>query len=357
VKVSFLGDISLNDAYTALYQNGCRPFEDVSHVLSGSDMVVGNLECLAEGGHGENTRKRPRLKTSIEALGYIKDLKLSVATLAHNHVYDNLLDGFQKTVSFLAKNNIAYLGAGLTAQEARRPHSINRAGVKICFLNYVSLDTNPNTPEDAPVCINFFSLSNAIDDIRSHRAQADYIVVLLHWGGRFEGGFYPDRNQPRIAHGLIDAGADLIIGGHSHTLQPFEVYRGKYVFYSLGNFCFADINFEGLVYCMQQDKYTESVIVTVDFGPDKYTVALTPVRSRDLRISVDENILQTLRRRAIMYRYCIRHAFFWWFYALHFMFLAPIINFLVASDEPLLQRIRGLGRERLAVFFKKRVRR
>ena len=115
--ITFLGDISLNDKYNYLYKNGEKPFESLKDILFGSDFVVGNLECLAKGDKGENLLKRPRLKTNLETLNYLKDLNLGLALLAHNHTYDNLEDGFLKTINFLKGNSIAYIGAGLSQAE------------------------------------------------------------------------------------------------------------------------------------------------------------------------------------------------------------------------------------------------
>ena len=129
------------------------------------------------------------------------------------------------------------------------PLIISENGVTIGLLNYVTQDTNPNLPENAGICLNMFDEHKAEQDILSLKPKVDHVVVLLHWGGRVEGGMFPDFDQPGIARQLIDCGADLIIGHHSHTFQPVEVYKGKHIFYSLGNFCFSDFTFEGKVCC------------------------------------------------------------------------------------------------------------
>ena len=101
MRIAFLGDISFNDAYNDLYERGVDPFLKISPTLADCDMVVGNLECLSEGDQGENLLKKPRLKAKTATLNYLKSLNISAVTLAHNHVYDNLEDGFTRTISFL----------------------------------------------------------------------------------------------------------------------------------------------------------------------------------------------------------------------------------------------------------------
>ena len=78
MKISFIGDISLNNNYPKLYEKGQKPFSGISDLLKNSDMVVGNLESLAEGREGENHQKKIRLKTSEEALNYLLDINLRV---------------------------------------------------------------------------------------------------------------------------------------------------------------------------------------------------------------------------------------------------------------------------------------
>ncbi len=97
MKIAFLGDIALNDDYNILYHEDKKPFKEIGKFLSQHQYVVGNLECLSEGSYGENLLKKPRLKTKPETLNYLLDIGINVAQLAHNHVYDNLKDGFDRT--------------------------------------------------------------------------------------------------------------------------------------------------------------------------------------------------------------------------------------------------------------------
>ena len=245
ISISFLGDIVLNGAYPEYREKGLNPFESLRSELADQDYVIGNLECIAKGDHGENEQKKPRLTTTVKTLEYLKDINLNVACLAQNHIYDHLFDGFNKTVNFLQKSGIQYIGAGLTSHEAQKYIILKKKSLAIGLLNYVTNDTNPNLPEDARVFLNVFDLDQCIKDISELKKHVRHVVVLLHWGGRVEGGLFPDWNQPTIARQLIESGADLIVGHHSHTYQSFQVYKGRHIFYSLGNFCFSDYTFDG----------------------------------------------------------------------------------------------------------------
>jgi poly-gamma-glutamate synthesis protein (capsule biosynthesis protein) len=202
--------------------------------------MVGNLECFLQSMHGENTLKIPRLKTTVETLNYLKDLHLNLVSLANNHAYDNLEDGFKKTINTLDKLNISYLGAGLSTIAAQKPFFSTIKGLRFCFLNYLDLCFKHTVPEFAKVYLNWLRLEKVKHDIQGVRQRADFVILLLHWGGDVEGLNYPSLNQPYITNKLVQFGADLIIGHHTHTFQPYEVIQGNHVLYSLGNFCFSD---------------------------------------------------------------------------------------------------------------------
>lgn len=279
MKVVFLGDISLNDDYIDLCKENVNPFKSVDSYLSEGDFVVGNLECMVIGNQGVNELKRPRLGTTLETLNYLKQIKLNVACLAQNHVYDHLLDGYKKTVGFLKDSQIRYMGAGLSTEEAQKNIILEKNDIKVGLLNYVTLDTNPQLPGNANVHLNVFDLQKAKNEIAELKNNVSFVVVLLHWGGRVEGGLVPDWDQPKIARQLIDAGADLIVGHHTHTYQSYHVYKGKYVYYSLGNFCFSDITFEStIIPLFGRNKLT--TILTVHFGKnDKYKIKTSYFRN------------------------------------------------------------------------------
>jgi hypothetical protein len=103
-------------------------------------------------------------------------------------------------------------------------------------------DFQKPVPLDFTVKVNRYEKEKIIIDIKELKSKVDHLVLIFHWGTRVEEGLYPDWYQMQDAKVFVDAGADLIIGHHSHTFQPFEKYKGKYIFYSLGNFCFANVH-------------------------------------------------------------------------------------------------------------------
>jgi len=351
--VSFLGDISLNNEYNNLYSEGRKPFEEVFGILNKSDLVVGNLECLAKSKQGDNFLRKPRLHTNLETLNYLKQINLNLALLANNHVYDNLEDGFRKTVSFLKENRIDYIGVGFSKQEARKPFITKIDDQKICVLNYVTKDTNPKLPDNAGIYLNWFDINKVIEDIKRYKKRCDKVFLCLHWGGKVEGSYYPDWEQPTIAKELIKTGADLIVGHHSHTLQPYEIYEGKYIFYSLGNFCFADIHCDGKINEIEQGRKTESIIIKINFKESSYVVNIFPIENKDMYIVKNEQILRKLQKRNKMFQLLCKYKFLWRVNFFKYKYINPVQFFLWGNDHNFFQQIKKLNIEKALRFIRR----
>jgi hypothetical protein len=154
------------------------------------------------------------------------------------------------------------IGAGKDIDEARQPAIVERNGTRIGFLGYCSVapkgyyavprragvapmraithyepleDDQPGTPCKIMSWPLQRDLGALVDDIQRLRPQVDIVAVSLHWGVHHIRGLIADY-QPIVAHAAIDAGADVIIGHHPHILKGIEVYRGKVIFYSIGDF-------------------------------------------------------------------------------------------------------------------------
>jgi poly-gamma-glutamate capsule biosynthesis protein CapA/YwtB (metallophosphatase superfamily) len=343
LKLSFLGDISLNDDYIALGKRKVNPFAALEPLLSESDFVAGNLECMVAGQQGENLLKMPRLTTTPDTLDYLKNLHLSLAFLAQNHAYDHLEDGFRQTTAKLESLGIPWMGAGLTEARAERPYILEAEGIRIGFLNYVTADTNPNLPETAGVYLNLFEPEKCKAAIRQIRDETDHIVLSLHWGGKVEGGLFPDWPQPELAHQLIDAGADLIIGHHSHTLQPFEVYKGKYIFYSLGNFCFSDYWFNHELNRMTRRRKS-CMIVSVSFNRENYSVDTNYFYNEIKGYTPLESYRQRMRFRNSAFRIISGYRIAWLAYYFHFKTILPLFVFLRRDDLTAGVKLKRLGK-------------
>ncbi len=165
--------------------------------------------------------------------------KLPIAvTLANNHIMDFGEEAFAKTVEYLEKNNIAYFGAGNETNNFNNPCIIDFSDKKIALIGYSCPTTHAVFGNDTANGSALLDEEKIIKDIHASKKQADIVIVNLHWGD--EHIKYPKPSDVQIARNLIDAGAELIIGHHAHIIQSFEIHKGKYIFYGLGNFIFPD---------------------------------------------------------------------------------------------------------------------
>jgi hypothetical protein len=369
VTISFLGDISLNNGYNRLFREGVRPFGGLANVLSGTDLVAGNLECLSAGSEGENLLKKPRLKTDLETLSYLKQINLGVACLAHNHIYDNLEDGFRKTTGFLQENGIHFLGASLRDQqgsgsrdtlvhaeqgsEAPSLLKLRVKGMHFAFFNYVTRDTNPSLPPEAGIQLSILDRQKVLEDL-DHAREVDYRILILHWGGSYENSYFPGPGQLKMAREFMNGGADLIVGHHSHTLQPVHHFKGKSVFFSLGNFCFDDIRSDGRVKKISMRRWKESAVVNVTFSREGYRAEMVPFRLENLHTVMDRSMLKRYRKRQAYFKLIRFSRLFWFIYYFGFRYLRPVFWELrnPDTDKNFWQRLAGLNREKIKGLFR-----
>jgi hypothetical protein len=356
LRVSFLGDISLNNIYNDLYASKVNPFKKISRELTETDFNIGNLECLASSEYGENLLKNPRLKTKLETLNLLKHLNLGAVTLAHNHVYDNLKDGYDKSVRFLNSQKIKSVGAGLNLKIAEHPLIIQNCGIKLGLLNFVAYDTNPKIPIDAEVCVNYFNLTKIKNQIKQIKGTVDHIIILLHWGGKVEEGFYPDFDQPTLAKKMIDGGADLIIGGHSHTVQPYEKYKGKYIFYSLGNFCFDDIVQDNEVFQIGKYRKRKTIIVSALFTKSDYSIKVFHAINKNGFIIPNNTLSEKIKLswRNLLFKIIKRNYCLWQIYYWHLKKIVPIKMYFIEANEGFIHQFINLDYKRALRYLLKK---
>ncbi|MBI2859172.1 MAG: CapA family protein [Chloroflexi bacterium] len=186
---------------------------------------------------------------------------VSLASNAHLHAG---IEAFFDTIEVLKKNNIKPVGVGMNIAEARTPVIVEKKGTRVAFLGYscilpkgeIPSDAQTNRPGCAPMYISTYyeatdwqpgmqpkvitvadkgNLEAMKDDISRAKDQADIVVISFHWGIHHVPGAIA-MYQFEVGHAAIDVGADLIVGSHPHILKGIEVYKGKVIFYSLGNF-------------------------------------------------------------------------------------------------------------------------
>ncbi len=237
-------------------------FQFVGPVFKNSDIAVVNMEqVLSDTGIPHPKQAISKGTRYIEPyVAYAFDY-VSAST---NHSMDWGAEGLFGTINTLNKAGIPFSGIGKNLAEARKPAILVRKGNKVGILNYCSvayeecfatekkpgvapievwtvyenIDFAPAAPPLVHSMVKKVSKDMVVEDITALREQVDVLVVIYHWGQIMVPVDIPEYCI-ELAHASIDAGADIVIGHHPHILKGVEYYKGKAVFYSLGN-CFVD---------------------------------------------------------------------------------------------------------------------
>jgi len=237
-RVAFVGDVMLAETERTgrLVARGGDPLAQVKGMLSAADLRVANFESSA-GTLGKADPEKPfSFRTAQFALIGFASLFEAVG-LANNHAGDFGRKDLVDTIAALHKAGSRPFGGGVDQVEAHRAAMFERNGVKIALLGY--LDFFPRWFAAAPGMPGVAWLDEdqaGLDIARARADGADVVVIIPHWGIEHE----PRANghQRRIARVLLDLGANAVIGGHPHVVQDYEIYKGKPIVYSLGNFVF-----------------------------------------------------------------------------------------------------------------------
>ncbi|OGS36669.1 MAG: hypothetical protein A2293_13265 [Elusimicrobia bacterium RIFOXYB2_FULL_49_7] len=212
------------------------PLKQVKSELQQADIRVCNLE-LPIADTGEAAQKTYTFRAPVRHAGVVLDGGFDVVHLGNNHVLDNGISAFYRTLDVLDSLKVGHIGGGRNLADARKPYIIEKKGLRIGFLGYSLV-----FPEDFWAKTNrpgtVFGHEDVIrQDMAALRDSVDLLFVVFHWGA--EKMTVPKDYQKQIGHLCIDLGADGVFGHHPHVLQGMELYKGKLIAYSLGNFSFA----------------------------------------------------------------------------------------------------------------------
>ena len=238
LRLLFVGDVMLArgvGAKALSRGDWTFPFQKIAETLRAADLSFGNLEC-AVSDTGRDLHHLYSLRADPQAIDGLKFAGFRVLSVANNHVYDWDRPALLDTLRRLREAGIEPVGAGANDLEAHQPVVVNLGGTRIALLAYVGIEPREATAGPDRAGVAWLDPARVLEDIRLARPLADLVIVSLHWGVEYAPR--PQPRQIRLAHAMIDAGADLIVGGHPHVVQPLEQYRGRSIAYSLGNFVF-----------------------------------------------------------------------------------------------------------------------
>ena len=253
VRFRFIGDIMVTtDQLYSCYSGGkfdfTGEFAYVAKYLANADFTIANMETTLGKYKDKNYSGYPQFNAPETILGDLKGCGIDMFTLCNNHMLDRWFDGMKNTVNWVEQYGYQYVGAYRTKAERGSVKIVEINGIKFGFLAYT---TSTNTMEDRgcdPAVkeygVPYFSSADIEGDVKRLRsAGAEVIICLPHWGDEYIRE--PDQNQQYYAKKLLDAGIEVIIGSHSHMVQPMGykttttasgARRESFIMWSMGNF-------------------------------------------------------------------------------------------------------------------------
>lgn len=248
ITISFAGDVCLTEGCSVLNyikrhdNNMANSFDEkLLNRMVGSDIFMLNNEFPYSTGGAPLEGKMYTFRAAPESAAFLKDIGTDIVSLANNHCYDYGPAALKDTFETLRDISMPYVGAGENITEAVKPAYFKCNGKTIAFIAATQIEgyANPETREATETspgvfrCLDTTRIKQVIEEADS---KSDFVICFIHWG--------KEKNdlvmswQQSEASDMVSAGADLIIGAHSHCLQGIDYIDGVPVFYSLGNYLF-----------------------------------------------------------------------------------------------------------------------
>lgn len=228
-------------------KNGADPFRYIKD-KSKDDFWIGNFECVCSNVSGREGLDARQFIISTEACNHVNHLDLY--GVANNHVMQHGAEAYHQMVKYIECTGSLYAGT------TEKPTTVfEHQGKKVAVTAFNQRPENFIKP---PLYWAMPEYGAVKEELGKYN-DCDYRIVYVHWGIEFIN--YPYNDQKQFAHFLVDSGADLVIGMHPHVMQGYEVYKGKHIFYSLGN-CVFNMPWEATKY---------SLMVNVDLTSDEVT--------------------------------------------------------------------------------------
>ena len=241
MKTLFLGDVCPTEKSEPHFA-GCEVetlFSNVRTLFEGNAVNFINLECAITESENRIPKFGAHLKTGFNTAKVLAELGVNLVGISNNHVFDFGKEGAIDTMRALSAAGIPYTGFGDNYEDSRRNYIVERDGERIAIIavceheySYALDDRMGSRP---------FDVYDTLTDIRNAKAECDRVIVIYH-GGK-EHCQYPSPRVYKTAHAMIEQGADLVIGQHSHCICCYEEYKGGHIIYGQGNFHFVNPRF------------------------------------------------------------------------------------------------------------------
>ena len=281
MKILVTGDLVVSKNYdtTKLVDR------EIISLFRSSDYTIVNLEAPITTSQSKINKTGPHLKSDISATKEVLlGLKVDLVTLANNHILDYSEQGVRETLDFCRENNISAVGAGKNKSDAAKTLYVDTPRGKIGIVNIAENEWSSATELTGGA--NGMNLIDDVYTIQETKNKCDFVFVIVHGGHEYYN--LPSPRMQKQYRFYADNGADLVIGHHTHCISGKEVYNGKEIYYSLGNFLFTkDSEFEdwytGIVLQIEisEQKEIQTKPIFVTQSKEDFSLSITKDRKYD----------------------------------------------------------------------------
>ena len=245
VVVTFAGDICFHEeGYVMDYYDTVNDLEkcispELLQIMKDSDVFCLNHEYTIGESGTATTAKTYAFQAKPERMNLLTEMGVDLVTLSNNHVYDYGPEAFHETCYLLSQANIDYIGGGHNISDAKKAVYYEINGLKIGVVAASNAEVHRFTPQatdDSPGILLAYDMAEYLAVVKEVSQNCDYLIAYMHWGT--EDSNYLNEQQQSEGRQLLEAGADIVIGGHPHVLQGMEYVDGKPIVYSMGDFWF-----------------------------------------------------------------------------------------------------------------------
>ncbi|HXQ25622.1 MAG TPA: CapA family protein [Candidatus Acidoferrales bacterium] len=244
LQLTLLGDCMLGRLVNEVLEGAPPeiPWGDTLPILLSADWRMCNLECVISD-RGKPWSAYPKafhFRSAAKNIAALEAAQINAVSLANNHVLDYGYDAMFQMLEILDRAGIIHSGAGANVEEASRLAIASVRGKKLGLLAFTDNEPGWEAKADqpgvfyVPVDLKDWRAQNLLEIVRSQRNAVDLLIVSAHWGSNW--GYLPEEGHVAFAHALVDAGAGVVFGHSCHVFRGIEIYKGRPIFYSAGNF-------------------------------------------------------------------------------------------------------------------------
>lgn len=292
MKILVGADIRITENNTEMFVKGDAKGlvgEKLLNILKSADYRIFNLEGALTEREEPIKKCGPNLKMDPKGVVGMKALGVDLLSAANNHILDEGKNGFIDTLKYLDEAGLAHVGGGMTKEECKKLHIIEKEGKKIGV--YACCEHEFSWIDDYGIGCNGFEDLDTPDEIAEAKKKVDYLIVLYH-GGR-EQYRYPFPYLKKRCRKMVEKGADFVICQHTHCVGCREEYKGGEIVYGQGNFLFC--------HSCEDEYWKNGILAEINIEGDKVSYDYIPYEQDckgGIRYSEDASILEGFRKRS-----------------------------------------------------------